>query len=123
MMLCPVCGKSEFEEFGDYDICPVCKWENDGLQYNNPDYAGGANHLSLNEAKLEFLLLSNPVTHAETKKYQQIYDKEIISIYKKFHIQNYITENRKAEQQKQAFISARKKYIDKLRQLEQSAEI
>lgn len=26
-------------------------WENDGLQNHNPDYAGGANKMSLNEAR------------------------------------------------------------------------
>ena len=41
-MKCPVCGKYEFEEYDDYDICPVCNWENDGLQYNDHNYAGGA---------------------------------------------------------------------------------
>ncbi|MCC8042205.1 MAG: hypothetical protein LIO69_01545 [Oscillospiraceae bacterium] len=26
-----------------------CGWENDGVQYDDPDYAGGANPESLNE--------------------------------------------------------------------------
>lgn len=50
-ILCPVCGKYEFEEKGDYDICEVCNWENDPLQTAEPDYKGGANHMSLNEAR------------------------------------------------------------------------
>jgi hypothetical protein len=45
---CPVCGAYEFDEEGDYDICPICFWENDGLQNDKPDLFGGANHLSLN---------------------------------------------------------------------------
>jgi len=48
---CPVCGKYEFEEENDFDICEVCGWENDGLQMDNPDYKGGANKESLNEAR------------------------------------------------------------------------
>lgn len=48
---CPVCGKFEFEAEDDNDICPVCRWENDGVQYDDPDYAGGANEMSLNEAR------------------------------------------------------------------------
>lgn len=48
---CPVCGKYEFDEEDDFDVCPVCMWENDGLQNKNPDYAGGANQMSLNEAR------------------------------------------------------------------------
>lgn len=50
-MKCPVCGKYEFEREGDYDICPVCGWENDGIQNSSPDMSGGANHMSLNEAR------------------------------------------------------------------------
>ena len=48
---CPVCGKYEFEEHDDFDICEVCGWENDGYQEEHPDYAGGANIISLNQAK------------------------------------------------------------------------
>jgi hypothetical protein len=37
-----------------HDICGVCKWEDDPIQNNDPDYSGGANHISLNEAKQAF---------------------------------------------------------------------
>ncbi len=48
---CPVCGKYTFEAWGDFDVCEVCNWENDPIQYYKPDYPGGANHMSLNEAR------------------------------------------------------------------------
>jgi hypothetical protein len=48
---CPVCGEYEFEEDNDFDICPVCHWENDGVQLDDPDFEGGANDMSLNQAK------------------------------------------------------------------------
>ena len=48
---CPVCGEHEFEESGGYEICPVCGWEDDALQEAQPDYEGGANKMSLNQAK------------------------------------------------------------------------
>ena len=44
---CPVCGKFAFEEYADFDICPVCNWENDGLQYDEHNYAGGANEIEM----------------------------------------------------------------------------
>lgn len=46
---CPVCGEHEFEDIDSHDICPVCGWEDE-------DYfdGGGANDLSLEEAKKEF---------------------------------------------------------------------
>lgn len=50
-MKCPVCGQYEFAQQDDYDVCEVCGWENDGLQEKQPDYDGGANDISLNEAK------------------------------------------------------------------------
>lgn len=49
---CPCCGKISIEE---YEICPVCNWENDPIQFDHPDMKGGANILSLNEARRRFL--------------------------------------------------------------------
>lgn len=51
---CPVCGKYEFEEFGDFDVCEECYWENDPVQYCHPDYKGGANKMSLTEARAAY---------------------------------------------------------------------
>jgi len=51
MIKCPVCGEYEFEKDSDYDVCPVCWWENDGVQLDDPDYDGGANEKSLNECR------------------------------------------------------------------------
>ncbi len=47
--LCPVCGQYAFTE--PHDICPVCGWEQDSAQEKAPFFAGGANDLSLNEAR------------------------------------------------------------------------
>lgn len=48
---CPVCGKFTFENADDFEICEVCGWEDDGLQLDDPDLAGGANHFNLNQAR------------------------------------------------------------------------
>lgn len=48
---CPICGKTQV---GDYDICPVCKWENDPTQLKHPEFGGGANHMSLEEARAAY---------------------------------------------------------------------
>lgn len=48
---CPCCGSKTIDNLGDYEICPICKWEDDPIQSKEPDYAGGANKMSLNEAK------------------------------------------------------------------------
>lgn len=49
--ICPVCGEYEFEEEGSFDICDVCGWEDDPLQAKEPDLEGGANEMSLNQAR------------------------------------------------------------------------
>lgn len=48
---CPCCGQYYFEEEDFYEICEVCGWEDDSLQRDDPDYEGGANKMSLNQAK------------------------------------------------------------------------
>ncbi|PSH21606.1 hypothetical protein B7R74_09955 [Yersinia pseudotuberculosis] len=48
---CPCCGSKTIDNLGDYEICPICKWEDDPIQSKKPDYVGGANKMSLNEAK------------------------------------------------------------------------
>lgn len=52
---CPCCGQCEFPEEGSYEICPVCNWEDDPVQAEDPGYKGGANVMSLNEAREAFL--------------------------------------------------------------------
>ena len=52
-MKCPVCKQHRFWE--KYEICPVCGWENDPVQRKDPDFAGGANELSLREARKAYL--------------------------------------------------------------------
>ena len=49
--LCPVCGKFRFLEDDNFEICEVCSWEDDGLQREDPNFFGGANVISLNQAR------------------------------------------------------------------------
>lgn len=51
---CPCCNAYVFKELHCFEICPVCKWEDDNIQFEDPNYAGGANSLSLNEYRLNF---------------------------------------------------------------------
>lgn len=44
---CTVCG-SEVDRF---DICDTCGWQDDGVQNADPNNKGGANKMSLNEAR------------------------------------------------------------------------
>ena len=55
--VCPICERHQFED--SYDICPVCFWENEGVQYDDPDIGGGANNLSLNDYKKRWKKLND----------------------------------------------------------------
>lgn len=50
---CACCGYFTLDD-GAFEICPVCYWEDDKLQNEDPSYEGGANVLSLNQAKKNF---------------------------------------------------------------------
>ena len=54
---CPCCGFLTLLERppGTYAICPVCFWEDDQTQFDDPTYAGGANGISLNQARANFV--------------------------------------------------------------------
>ncbi|MDW8801353.1 CPCC family cysteine-rich protein [Clostridium sp. A1-XYC3] len=54
---CPCCGYKTLSEEppGTYDICTICFWEDDKLQFENPDYDKGANGVSLRQAQKNFI--------------------------------------------------------------------
>jgi hypothetical protein len=49
---CLCCGYLTLDEepSGTYAICPMCSWEDDVIQARKPNYAGGAERMSHNEA-------------------------------------------------------------------------
>ncbi len=53
---CPCCGFLTLDEEppGTFDICLVCFWEDDAVQARDPSCAGGANTVSLTEARASF---------------------------------------------------------------------
>ena len=53
---CRCCGYLTLMEQPDntFEICPVCRWNDDGLQFEDPDRTGGANTVSLNQARSNF---------------------------------------------------------------------
>ena len=54
---CPCCGYKTLDEqpTGTYEICLLCFWEDDPVQFHDPDYIGGANGISLREAQQNVL--------------------------------------------------------------------
>jgi hypothetical protein len=43
------------EAYGCFEICPTCFWEDDGVQLDDPNYAPGANAVSLMQAQQNFM--------------------------------------------------------------------
>ncbi len=54
---CPCCGYKTLKERGQYEICSVCYWEDDGnndlLTYSSP------NHMTLQEYRIKIMKLSD----------------------------------------------------------------
>jgi hypothetical protein len=55
---CPCCRNWTLDEKppGTYKICPVCAWEDDIMQFDNPGNENGANRVSLNQARANYHL-------------------------------------------------------------------
>lgn len=54
---CPCCGFLTLNEEppGTWQICPVCRWEDDLLQFGDPSHANGANEVSLEQARTNYV--------------------------------------------------------------------
>ncbi|MFK4426188.1 CPCC family cysteine-rich protein [Bacillus sp. RC51] len=46
----------EEEQPGTYEICNICYWEDDPVQFNDHDFEGGANEPSLRQAQRNFIV-------------------------------------------------------------------
>jgi hypothetical protein len=89
--ICPVCNDHTFQNESDYDICPVCGWENDGIQRNDFDYWGGANDLSVRESQLFYALSKNKLIMSQLNAAAVSYEHKIKSIYQKYEDIDYTT--------------------------------
>ena len=51
---CPCCDYVTLPERGNYLICPVCRWEDDGLGFDQLDQPSGPNHMTLRDGRANF---------------------------------------------------------------------
>jgi len=53
---CPCCGYRTLPEGqpGSYEVCPVCHWLDDPVQFGDDEYVSDTNHVSLQEARANF---------------------------------------------------------------------
>jgi hypothetical protein len=58
---CPCCDYLTIDKSGDFDICPVCGWEDDGLNPEKPEHLdagrGGPNGMTLRQGRKKFASL------------------------------------------------------------------
>ncbi len=56
---CPCCGFLTLHEGppGTFQVCPVCFWEDDFVQFTDHSCRGGANRMSLDEARKNFSIM------------------------------------------------------------------
>ncbi|MFG3614040.1 CPCC family cysteine-rich protein [Rummeliibacillus stabekisii] len=52
LLPCPCCNYETLIQRGEYEICPVCFWEDDGN--NVPSRYSGPNHMTLSEGRRNF---------------------------------------------------------------------
>jgi hypothetical protein len=66
---CPCCGYPTLSEKppGTFAVCPVCFWEDDDAQFRDPAFAGGANSVSLNDARRNFAAYGASAEDLRTK--------------------------------------------------------
>ena len=68
---CPCCGFDtlDAEPPGTFDICRICGWEDDDVQFEDPDFSGGANVLSLRKYQLNWSksTYNHPIIQSETE--------------------------------------------------------
>ncbi len=55
LLPCPCCGHRTLPELGQYELCPVCFWEDDPNQPEHPDSASGANGKPLVDSQQAYL--------------------------------------------------------------------
>ena len=51
--LCPVCGRTVFQEYDSYEICSFCGWEDNAFQQAHP-YTGGGPNASLHSCRRNY---------------------------------------------------------------------
>ena len=52
---CACCGQRTLPENSFYEICTICGWQDDDIQNDDPNFEGGANDMSLNQAKMAYV--------------------------------------------------------------------
>ena len=77
---CPCCDYISLPERGSYLICPICFWEDDGIDVNELDIHSGPNHMTLREGRENFMkygacdlkMVKNVISETKREKFELI---------------------------------------------------
>ncbi|MBS7403300.1 MAG: CPCC family cysteine-rich protein [Oscillospiraceae bacterium] len=116
-LICPVCGKYEFEDFNDFDDCSECGWKINITQYDDHDFSDGYNPLSVNECKLEYALLKNSATAERARALKAAFVEEFRAVRKAFRDGGRLKTGITCEQSRSRESAVREEYVQKLREL------
>ena len=81
LLQCPCCDHFTLEERGMYDICPVCFWEDGGMDVDSLDRPSSCNHgLTLRQGRDNFRRLGacepgmvrNVCSEEQRRKYKHL---------------------------------------------------
>jgi hypothetical protein len=75
--ICQVCDNYNIGDYNEFDVCPLCGWEDDNIQRDDHDYDGGANWMSLNHAKANWKAYGTIETEEEKIERKEFYKKHI----------------------------------------------
>ena len=75
---CPCCDYFTLGERGGYEICPICFWEDDGIDIDDSDEHSGPNHITLREGRQNFgkfgacdsAMVKNVLAESEREKFK-----------------------------------------------------
>lgn len=81
---CPSCGFPTIEEKGDFEICPICNWEDDTQDdpFENEIWGGVNRSLSLTESRLKFGSTLNDLSKDDATKIKSSLE-EILKLLEK----------------------------------------
>ncbi len=116
-IICPICGKYEFEDFSDFDACSVCGWKINIVQYDDPDFSNGVNPLSVNEYKLEYDLLNKPSTAETVKALREEFNENFRAVRRIFREGGRTRTGITCQESRDKEIAVREQYVQKLRNL------
>ncbi len=71
---CAVCGQACEGEVDDHTGCDNCGWESNSMQEDEPDYRGGANDVSLSDARENYQRTGMSAPHRKMDRLRALID-------------------------------------------------